>query len=291
MLYRRQKAIIGFLLTAKRKITKLELMKWAFLLRHETDVNRDPAFYDFIPYKLGPYSFTLDRELNELMRDGYIDGKNLRVNPWIFDQAREQYESLGEQYRNDISRIVTKYGKLDREKLLEYVYGEYPWYACRSELKIAPKSRRKKHLSENIIFTTGYERESVESFFSKVLQAQIETIIDVRSNPVSRKYGFSKNALKRFCAKFDIEYWHIPEVGIPSRMRENLTSEDEYKRVFLEYETEILPGLKTHLKKIEQLARNKPSVLVCFERNANYCHRSYLARSVNEQLGFAVKHI
>ena len=46
------------------------------------------------------------------------------------------------------------------------------------------------------IFTIGYEATTVPEFLAALQQAGVERVIDVRAIPLSRKPGFSKNALK-----------------------------------------------------------------------------------------------
>ena len=45
------------------------------------------------------------------------------------------------------------------------------------------------------IFTFGYEGLALDVFLTRLKQAGVETIIDVRANPLSRKRGFSKRGL------------------------------------------------------------------------------------------------
>ena len=45
------------------------------------------------------------------------------------------------------------------------------------------------------IFTFGYEALSLNNFIARLKEAGVETVIDVRANPLSRKRGFSKCAL------------------------------------------------------------------------------------------------
>lgn len=45
--------------------------------------------------------------------------------------------------------------------------------------------------------TIGYEGISIETFLRRVQEYGIEIIIDIRANPISRKPGFSKTALKK----------------------------------------------------------------------------------------------
>ena len=53
----------------EEKVSRLQLVKWSFLLDKEKKV---PTFYQFVPYLHGPFSFTLYHELNSLIRNNYI---------------------------------------------------------------------------------------------------------------------------------------------------------------------------------------------------------------------------
>src|SRR3989304_3584618 len=68
----RQKALLFLLTCAARPVSKMELTKWAFIVREETPSQGGSAFYDFLPYKYGPFSFCLYREMDGLIRDGYV---------------------------------------------------------------------------------------------------------------------------------------------------------------------------------------------------------------------------
>jgi Domain of unknown function DUF488 len=45
------------------------------------------------------------------------------------------------------------------------------------------------------IFTFGYEGMSVDAFVRRLKASVIEAVLDVRTNPLSRKPGFSKRAM------------------------------------------------------------------------------------------------
>ena len=47
------------------------------------------------------------------------------------------------------------------------------------------------------VFTVGYEGPSVDRFLSLLAEHGIDTIVDVREYPVSRKLGFSKKGQAR----------------------------------------------------------------------------------------------
>ncbi len=54
------------------------------------------------------------------------------------------------------------------------------------------------------------------------MENNIKTLCDVRKNLISRKRGFSKRQLEKAVRNIDIEYIHMPELGIASEKRRNL---------------------------------------------------------------------
>lgn len=77
------------------------------------------------------------------------------------------------------------------------------------------------------IYTIGFTKKSAEKFFSKLCEAGVKRLIDVRLNNVSQLAGFTKkDDLRFFLRKIcDINYIHEPELA-PTR--EIL---DEYKKL------------------------------------------------------------
>ena len=62
-------------------------------------------------------------------------------------------------------------------------------------------------------FTVSYIKNT------KNLGMVIGLLCDVRKNPLSRKFGFSKKKLKHITETVGIKYVHIPELGIESDKR------------------------------------------------------------------------
>jgi uncharacterized protein (DUF488 family) len=56
------------------------------------------------------------------------------------------------------------------------------------------------------LLTIGYEGRTIEEFVGELLAGSVETLIDVRELPLSRKRGFSKRALSTELAAAGIEY-------------------------------------------------------------------------------------
>ena len=130
------------------------------------------------------------------------------------------------------------------------------------------------------IFTVGYEGVSIEKFIRKLCEENIYRIIDVRRNPISRKPGFSKTALRIKLEEAGIDYIHIPELGIHSSLRKSLQTDGDYSVLFTHYEKYILPTVKEKIAETIALLEEKPSALLCFEEDPRYCHRTCLAHYI-----------
>jgi len=258
-------------------------------MRQESALADDSSFYDHVPYQQGPFSFTLYRDIADLKQMGYLDDNSLAISDNLRSDARLLFDSLPQSTRTEVGRTVERYAKLGEKPLIEYVYSEYPWFASRSRLRGAPTTGRIK--GKLAVYTAGYEGESVDHFFQKLMRVGIEVLIDVRHNPVSRKYGFSKKDMQRLCQKLDIRYEHIPELGIPSSMRSTLSTYEDYKRLLNKYERSILPEASEPRARAAHIMESIPSVLVCFEKNVHFCHRGRLAKAIANDVGLEVKHL
>ncbi|MCP4415504.1 MAG: DUF488 domain-containing protein, partial [Chloroflexi bacterium] len=122
----------------------------------------------------------------------------------------------------------------------------------------------------------------------------VEVLVDVRQNPFSRKHGFSKKSLKKYTQKVGIQYLHLPELGVPSRLRKDLNSADSYKNLFEHYALNILPEKQKEVEKIKNmLIQQQRLALTCFEADPNMCHRHTVAEFIESdpKLGTPLKHI
>ncbi len=100
---------------------------------------------------------------------------------------------------------VAKYGRMKRATLLRSVFGRYPWYAQNSELTdFVPDDVPRRPRRRAAASTVGYEGKSVDGFFNDLLASGIGAILDVRANPVSRKYGFAKRSMRQIAQSLDL---------------------------------------------------------------------------------------
>ena len=119
-------------------------------------------------------------------------------------------------------------------------------------------------------------------------------LCDVRRNPISRKYGFSKKALQNGCEAVGLRYEHLPELGIASTQRKNLETQADYDALFEEYEKAELPEQGPALEKIHAWVSDGDRVaLTCYEHLPQQCHRHCVAKALAERFGstFAARHL
>lgn len=290
----RQRLILALLARAGGPMSATALVKLAFLVREETEVGHDGTFYSFVPYRYGPFSFALYRELAALERDGYLRRSEKRVwlnpeRPGLWEQEIGRLPAVQARAADEISE---KYGRQSRGALIGSVYQRYPWYARKSELtEFVPVKLPEPPRLPIAVYTVGYEGRSVDAFFDGLLRAGIRAIVDVRANPVSRKYGFAKRSMQRIAEDLGLAYHHLPELGIASQHRADLSDYDSYQLLLDEYEQKMLPKRSSQVTRAIELLRQKPSALLCVESDVRCCHRSRLANRVASQSGLGVVHL
>lgn len=283
----RQKTVLALLRQSGGRASQLQLTKWCFLLSQEAPLRGSACYYEFVPYHYGPYSFGLKHEISSLARDGFLRENN---DHWELTQTGLTHSlKMSPAQKDDIKYINALYQALTVSELLKSVYSRYEWFT------INAKDERKRALlrpvSPTRTYTAGYEQLQVDGFLNLLLQKGVQRVIDVRSNPVARRYGFHKSTLQKLCANLSIEYVHTPEVGIPSNWRANLKTFADYEELFARYEADVLPEQSETIQKISQWQAEKPSVLICQEANPLYCHRARLAKSVSLLSNLPVEHL
>jgi uncharacterized protein (DUF488 family) len=282
----RQRIILDLLRRSPTPPSRLQLMKWLFLIGAETEVRENVAYYDFLPYRFGPYSFTVDGELRRLREAGFITDER-EIAPGQRRVVDAQVERLKPKARAVATTVLARYGKMKPRELIAEVYPRYPTYTSRSTLKEHTPVKPQ----DAAVFTAGYESESVDAFLKKLLDARIRRVIDVRKNAYSRKFGFSGGPLRRLCSKVGIDYQHIADLGIPSKLRADLTSDEKRQALFSRYKAEILPWEGEAQQRAVELLRDRPSALVCMERHHRDCHRGTLASVLAPKANLPVVHL
>jgi uncharacterized protein (DUF488 family) len=130
------------------------------------------------------------------------------------------------------------------------------------------------------IFTIGYEGSTVPEFIAALKKAGVERVIDVRALPLSRRPGFSKSPLRAALDEAGIEYVHLKALGTPAEGRTAARAgrQAELERIYagqLE-----LPEAMAQSAHMLELAAERPSALLCMERDPAHCHRTLLWKAV-----------
>ena len=292
--YNRQKLLLFLLEHAGGTLTKIDFQKLLFLYLEETGTNH----YAFVPYRFGCYSFLADDDLDLLQKRGWLEQnkKELRLHtsiallPWV---------------RNNSERIAVEEWLKKKTKrgraLVREIYRRYPYYAINSEIKEQLLDKNELALVNQVgvisgsdqksIYTIGYEGLHIEDYINKLIRNGIKLICDVRRNPLSRKYGFSKRSLSTLLPKFGIEYLHLPELGIESQNRKGLKNGSDYKILFDDYR-KSLPGRQIELTRImKEFKTHKRIALTCFEKESKSCHRHCKSDFLALRSGITVCHL
>jgi len=141
-----------------------------------------------------------------------------------------------------------------------------------------------------IVYTIGYEGLDIEAFMTLLAVHSIETVVDIRELPLSRKPGFSKKALASVLNLSGLEYVHMVNLGCPKSVRDRYREDGNWKR----YTEDFLKHLKTQgaaIAGLSDLVNSSNCALLCYEADFNFCHRSMVANAVRDYCGASVRHI
>jgi hypothetical protein len=78
------------------------------------------------------------------------------------------------------------------------------------------------------IYTIGYESLALEDFLHRLQRVRIQTLVDVRDVPLSRKRGFSKIALATAVGAAGMHYLHIRSLGCPKAIRDQYRADRDW---------------------------------------------------------------
>lgn len=129
----------------------------------------------------------------------------------------------------------------------------------------------------------GYEGLSVDELIGRLRDAQVDILVDVRLNALSRKAGFSKRALSTAVEAAGIRYIHDPRLGNPKENRAafaDASSTDglEARRRFADSLTggDGADGVRD----LVSLVEHHSVALLCFEADGRHCHREQVIAAV-----------
>jgi hypothetical protein len=297
MILNRQKHLLALLDTLGGEVRNLDFQKLLFLYCQD---EQTPT-YEFVPYKFGGFSFTSYADKRRMTERGLLrdDERAWRLT----DEGRVEAK-VPPPLRARMADFARRHDGVRGDALVAKVYRAHPFFAIRSEvadrvlagddgaLRAIEEARPKTQAPG--VCTIGYEGRTLESYLNQLLHAGVTLLCDVRRNPLSRKYGFSKSTLSKGCEGVGIRYAHLPELGIPSDQRQSLKTQADYDALFAWYERKSLPRQDAALACIRNWVLEGARVaLTCYERFPEQCHRHCVSDALHGAFGetFAPRHL
>lgn len=255
-------------------------------------------YYDFFPHKFGCFSILSYQDKEVLTRQGFLasgDGFKLR-------KLHGHLALLDTDEQKRMVQFAKRTTKLRGKNLVRHVYLKHPYFAIRSEIKekiLNAEERHRVERSKNpdhspCLVTLGYEGLTIDSYIDTLIRNNVALVADVRRNPVSMKYGFSKTRFRSFLERAGVHYEHLPALGIESSQRKNLETAEDYKSLFEKYASESLPHCGKELQRLMRLvAEHRRVALTCFEADAQSCHRHKITEYLqsNHSWNIPVRHM
>lgn len=276
----------------------LDFQKLLFLYCRESD---ETGMYDFVPYKFGGFSFTSYADRRRLIERGLLDNEPA---VWKLTEAGKGAARIAPTTRMSMDQFARRNAGIRGRALVAATYRRHPYYAIRSKIAARVLASDAAALQAIVdvcpapsrpgLCTIGYEGHTLESYLNLLILDGVTQLCDVRRNPLSRKYGFSKRTLSNACEGVGIRYAHLATLGIASEERRNLVTQQDYDVLFAFYERKHLPQQSKALSLIQAWVEAGERVaLTCYERLPQQCHRHCIAKELLRRAGrlFVPKHL
>ncbi len=148
------------------------------------------------------------------------------------------------------------------------------------------------HPEEKIVFTIGHSTRSEDELLSLLGEAGVRTLVDVRAFPSSRRLPqFNRAALTTWLPEAGVRYVHLSQLGgrrapIPESL--NGGWREPGFRGYADYMSsgEFAIGLA----RLEVLAGERPTAIMCAEAVWWRCHRRLIADALTVR-GWRVEHL
>ncbi len=132
------------------------------------------------------------------------------------------------------------------------------------------------------IFTIGFTKKSAEEFFTRLKEAGVRRVVDVRLNNTSQIAGFAKARDLEFFlrAVAEIAYLHLPDLAPTQDILDDFV---KAKGAWSEYERKFLELMET--RRVTETLQGKildGDCLLCSEDTPEHCHRRLVAEYLQE---------
>ena len=135
------------------------------------------------------------------------------------------------------------------------------------------------------IYTIGFTGKTAREFFTKLEEAGVKRVLDIRLKNSSQLAGFAKkDDLQYFLMKIKgIQYLHLTELAPTEDIMDSIKGK---KITWSEYELQfnkLLAKRKVENLMIGELAEG--DCFLCSEEKPNLCHRRLVAEYLQKKLG------
>jgi uncharacterized protein (DUF488 family) len=146
-------------------------------------------------------------------------------------------------------------------------------------------------MTERALYSIGYEKVRQADLIAALTAAGVETLIDVRDRPISRRPGFSKNQLAAGLEAAGIRYVGLKALGTPPEGRE-ANHKRQWEKFWRIVDDKLATAEAEHaLHEAGAIVAASPSCLLCYEADWHICHRSRVADILAAWHGFTLRHL
>lgn len=149
-----------------------------------------------------------------------------------------------------------------------------------------------KPIKKNIVYTIGHSTHTLEEFIRMLQAFEIETLVDIRRFPGSRKYPqFNKENLAEGLQSSGISYVHLENLGGRRKTDNNSKNKRWRNKSFQGYADYMATkDFEKGITQLEAIAIKQPMAYMCSEALWWRCHRSMVSDYLKAK-GWQVLHI
>lgn len=135
------------------------------------------------------------------------------------------------------------------------------------------------------VFTIGFTKTTAESFFARLKEAGVRTVVDVRLNNVSQLSGFAKkNDLRYFLKEIcGIGYDHRPELAPTQNILDSFKKKNGLWSAYEEQFIQLMEHRRIEHTIPRDLVDN--ACLLCSEDKPHHCHRRLVVEYLKTKWG------
>jgi uncharacterized protein (DUF488 family) len=142
---------------------------------------------------------------------------------------------------------------------------------------------------QGMVFTIGHSTLKLERVFRLLREAKIETLVDVRSSPISSFVpDFDRDVFEVACDVAGVRYIFMGE-ELGGRPRSSAFYDNAGHALYWKMAGE--PGFRSAIKRLAAQASASRTAVMCSEENPVFCHRRLLLMRPLAEVDVDLQHI